>query len=548
MKDLKYIKLFEAFESIKLGKTLGFLNSNAKNIFLNELKQISKIFDFPISDFSDDMFEYLPFRSALRVNTNPKVSEREVCDYESEWIPGQFCSGGQVKRTWGKGFRIITCPKCKGSGLKPEKKIDGEVEIIKFWFDKDGNYVVKTGCDGIVRETNVQAKPFSRNIDDYEIGENLSYNKVRQLPHGTIILFARNGYSEEHQVISMVYHYSGRTYILQDEFDGTSPGDRNWDDFADYSWSIGYSTDFGSAKSLKLKVDKEEKEEEENPYDWNTNISIDSRRKQIMVSGGSVEDSIKKAHFSLILDLNKLKSLKYRPVSKTRIERELAKSGLELLKPENVKTANIERYMKTLASKFDVEKGIQEVTRILPRAFGFNNSFTFVLLSINISRLDSLVNNIKDFMISVDSEKEYYKDRVIRAVNEVYKVSEKFSINTNSTIDRTWKLIDVMEGEKREKISKYFEQYLEIGVILNEQLKSADIETISDFEFALSRLKSIRDILYDTRVRSLTHLRSIAEYLSNGNERNCFDYLSYVVDTYPNALEELKGIIKNIRL
>lgn len=544
MKDLKYIKLFEAFESIKLGKTLGFLNSNAKNIFLNELKQISKIFDFPISDFSDDMFEYLPFRSALRVNTNPKVSEREVCDYESEWIPGQFCSGGQVKRTWGKGFRIITCPKCKGSGLKPEKKIDGEVEIIKFWFDKDGNYVVKTGCDGIVRETNVQAKPFSRNIDDYEIGENLSYNKVRQLPHGTIILFARNGYSEERQVVSMVYHYSGRTYILQDEFDGTSPGDRNWDDFANCSWSIGYSDDFGSAKSLKLKVAKEEKEEE-NPYDWNTNISIDPRRNRIMHSGGSVEDNIKKAHFSLILDLNKLKSLKYKPVSQTRIERELTKSGLELLKPENVKTANIERYMKTLASKFDVEKGIQEVTRILPRALGFNNSFTFVLNSVNLSRLDSLVSNIRDFMIDTD---EYYKGRVIRTVNDIYKVSEKSSIDINTGINGVWKLIDAMEGEKKEKISKYFEQYLEIGVILNNQLKSADIETISDFEFAISRLKAIRDILYETRVRSLTYLRNISEYLFRGNAGGCLDYLSHVIENHPNALEELKGIIKNIRL
>ena len=68
MKKLKHIKLFEAFESVKLGKTLSFINSGAKSSFIDNLKNIASKYDFPISKFNDDMFQYLPFKSALRKN------------------------------------------------------------------------------------------------------------------------------------------------------------------------------------------------------------------------------------------------------------------------------------------------------------------------------------------------------------------------------------------------------------------------------------------------------------------------------------------------
>jgi hypothetical protein len=94
MKQLKHIKLFEAFESVKLGKTLSFINSSAKSTFIDNLKRIAKNYDFPISKFNDDMFQYLPFKSALRKNVDPpKPTEREVCKRESDWIPGEFCQG-----------------------------------------------------------------------------------------------------------------------------------------------------------------------------------------------------------------------------------------------------------------------------------------------------------------------------------------------------------------------------------------------------------------------------------------------------------------------
>ena len=153
MKQLKHIKLFEAFESVKLGKTLSFINSSDKSTFIDILKRIAKNYDFPISKFNDDMFQYLPFKSALRKNVDPpKPTEREVCKRESDWIPGEFCQGGRVKRTWGAHTRMTECPGCGGTGFKPEKKVAPEVQLLKFWFDKDGNYVTVTGCDGQINK------------------------------------------------------------------------------------------------------------------------------------------------------------------------------------------------------------------------------------------------------------------------------------------------------------------------------------------------------------------------------------------------------------
>jgi hypothetical protein len=136
-----------------LGKTLSFINSSAKSTFIDNLKRIAKNYDFPISKFNDDMFQYLPFKSALRKNVDPpKPTEREVCKRESDWIPGEFCQGGRVKRTWGSHTRMTECPGCGGTGFKPEKKVAPEVQLLKFWFDKDGNYVTVTGCDGQIRK------------------------------------------------------------------------------------------------------------------------------------------------------------------------------------------------------------------------------------------------------------------------------------------------------------------------------------------------------------------------------------------------------------
>ena len=54
---MKHLVLFEAFNSDILGKTLRFIDKQSRATFKYWLIEIGRILDFPISEFSDDLFE-----------------------------------------------------------------------------------------------------------------------------------------------------------------------------------------------------------------------------------------------------------------------------------------------------------------------------------------------------------------------------------------------------------------------------------------------------------------------------------------------------------
>jgi hypothetical protein len=150
MKDLKYIKLFEAFESVKLSKTLGFIDKRSRASFIEDIKSICRSHDFPVSKISDDLFEYLPFKKALEYHQDieelPCTATSESEYNSSIAIPGEKCENGKLKRTWGAGrVRVMTCPHCDGSGIEPFR---AKWKYVKFWFSVDKKYITKTATDG----------------------------------------------------------------------------------------------------------------------------------------------------------------------------------------------------------------------------------------------------------------------------------------------------------------------------------------------------------------------------------------------------------------
>jgi hypothetical protein len=154
MKDLKYIKLFEAFESVKLSKTLGFIDKRSRTLFIEDIKSICRSHDFPVSRISDDLFEYLPFNKALEYHQDieelPCTATSESEYNSSIAIPGAKCENGKLKRTWGAGrVRVMTCPHCDGSGIEPFK---AKWKYVKFWFNVNKEYVAKSATDGATHD------------------------------------------------------------------------------------------------------------------------------------------------------------------------------------------------------------------------------------------------------------------------------------------------------------------------------------------------------------------------------------------------------------
>jgi len=64
---MKYIEIFEKFESNKLSKVLGYISKNSREKFINELKKISIKFDFPMSELTDSSFSYLGFSESYKL-------------------------------------------------------------------------------------------------------------------------------------------------------------------------------------------------------------------------------------------------------------------------------------------------------------------------------------------------------------------------------------------------------------------------------------------------------------------------------------------------
>lgn len=147
MKELKHVKLYESFESEKLKKTLGFINKEYRNSVILLIRTVCNIIDYPYSELSDDLFEYLPFNAALKKDIKHEMPEPLKCDYESSWISGEFCQEGRVKRTWGSSTRMADCPNCNGKGLL-YPRVTYDHKLIKMWFSKEGQYILSTITDG----------------------------------------------------------------------------------------------------------------------------------------------------------------------------------------------------------------------------------------------------------------------------------------------------------------------------------------------------------------------------------------------------------------
>lgn len=562
MRNLKYLQLFEAFESQRLSKTLKFINQGARENFMESLNRISKRFDFPISKFNDDMFEYLPFKSALKKNVAPpKEPEKEVCNRESDWIPGDFCQGGRVKRTWGAHTRMTECPGCGGTGFKPLKKATPEVSIVKFWFDKDGNWVTVTGCDGIIRSQNTKKIKyvgsdlyhFSKDVNDYNKLRQIDFNELLGLSTGTIVNF-REPEEEEEYAVSMVLNDESKVFLLQNLFPGSSPEeyglDYDWKAYADCSWIVTSRANFGSAFLLEpkdKKVDNVKKEIKEFPqevaYEWNNFIDL---RYMQMSSHRDMEERLKNAHFAIILDINKLKESEFQKLSLTKSERELRKVGA-FLKPEDVKGANIERYMNLIVKKFDANKGLSELTKVLPRAFGYTNILTFILRGYNFNNLDSLITYLNSFM---QNPSDYNLNQVLYNLKSVYDSARDRSQNINKTTDSIWKLLDKGRGDKStdERAKKYFQTYLEISEFLFKKLSSEKIETLGDIELVMNKLRVIKQFIENTRFETLRRfVRYIAEYLGGSRPDYVIGYIYEALEDYTNAegeLEEFKRVIE----
>ena len=490
MRKLKYVKLFEAFESQKLAKTLKFVNKKTKSKFLEDLNSIVETIDFPISELSDKYFQYLPFKAALNLNQN---LEDAPCDatsdkaYPGYGVSGETCHDGMVARKWGTGVRRTKCTICGGTGLK--KKDSYPVKWVKFWFDKDGNYIKSTGVDGQIRGSSSDAKSGSKYVSikevEYVSDRNLTLTELMDLPTGSIVRIRINGTP----TFGVVFNHRGGCYIIQDKHQGSAPDTREWSSYGAYSWNISSSGDYSGTPELLVPREKDIDSDTVDPYSWNAPLKLGYTT--LVVGSGDVESSISGAHFAIVLDFLELSKSEFVKKSEISIKRsETKQDALAFKKDDVIKRENIQRYIDEISKKISISDDFKNFNMLIYRLLGLSYGGFYVLKGRNSGALSDLIDYTYKFMRSGDDE----YSRKSSYDSAVYLIKRYISSNIdyNSSISDSIKTMSVMlKGDDRKAV---LDKIIEINNTIANRIKEFPIENIEDMEVIFQKIRSIRSI------------------------------------------------------
>ena len=535
MKNLKYIQIFEAFESKILSKTLGYIETNDRNTFMERLKKLCKSIDFPLSKMSDEYFEYLPFKSAL---ARAAMTGDEPCEATSKSefpeyaVAGEKCTNGKIKRTWGARTRDVVCPVCGGSGVKPKKS---EVKLVKFWFTAEGKYVANTLVDGMIRSSRThtgRGGKFSTKLSDYTVGASVRDLDANTLSGGE---YASLTISGEDNVIAYIYKSGSRYYAIQDKHSGSTPDGSTWQRYGRYSWALGRG-EYDNMRLLTPKV-KIKEEEEVDPYTWNTGIDFSYRGINANTSA-DVKSQIKDAHFAIVFDFGKLRKSEFETTQDTKADREIAKKGSKLdpsQSDEEIKKRNIERYVNLLSQKLDISADIANCNRLITRSLG-HKSALYIVLSTNIySYLGSIIDYYIRFMsASEDRNKKIYADEIAEKTNDLFKNGMRRADVASDTIKG---LKSRIKGNSNE------ESYLQIldltqklSDVIYDNIKNYQINDIEDLEVVAQKISSIRNVLKSDRYGLSRYFGNVIEYIAAGREDRAYNHLN---DNYYTNVDEI---------
>ena len=559
MKNIKSFKLFEAFKSDKLSKTLAFINKDSKGKFLDQLKTIANKIDLPYSEYSDDYFQYLPFKKALKLNQNindAPCDAKSIDAFPEHSVPGAVCGGtGRLDRKWGRTVRNVVCPVCNGTGVKPKTTFD--IKWIKFWFSKDGEYVLTTATDGRIRTQSKttsnyvdQDANWSRNIDDYLETTSLTKSDIHSLPTGSYIKISLKNGSRVELLVGRIFKAdrpSSRTYIIQDSWDGSEPDFGAWQKFGRFSWVVADGNEYTGVPKLlipKSKYKLSEIDTEPNAYEWNNLLST---RRMSIEDDSNMDKKLTNAHFALVLDYLDLKKSEYKRGIQLKGERGEAKKGaLALVPVGDIKAENIERYLTTISKNLNISTDLSNMDLLLKRILGYSQMGYYILRGRNSGDLDSFITALYRFMSEKDPESaKYYYFTCKNILERVLSSNMLFNKEVSVSIESIKKTLN---EPSKQYLKPLFSKIEELNVFISDLIKNYKIETYEDVESLVVACSSIRSVWKSS---DRFKLRDI--YYSVDNIKPSYRFLSYFedineseVELYLSEMERFKKVVSRI--
>lgn len=533
---MKYIKLYEAFESEAITNTIKFLTKNIgqKNTdsFFDDIKRLMLQYDIPISRIKENDLEYIRVSKAIKVKNNEPVNNNWNIYCIKYWF------------SIDQGFLGKTCT---GNLTTPYVKIENDYSYKNKNFDEDQFNYIKN----------------SLRINKGKLSSVLNY-KILKTGDDVLVVLGDNN-NTNRIVIGKVFidTHNYATYVYNNYYsDGTSVyGEKP--DFADdytHTWRLGhlgrdenddnifhpdddhyrlhlYTKDNRQLRQ-EIKINKPKHKANladfNKPLDNSGNITDWTLNNQ-----GIIENVIEKADFAIIVYMDKLLSIPN--INTIKRDRTSARQGATALMSDyDIKQININNYTTKLVAKYGLHKDTEDFSKL--NKFVNNimcNKFVMfdLYLGNNMSSLNNLINQL--YNLVNEDDKEYYFNNIL----SVFKNSRENTTRYSSIYRNN---LDVILKSNDENLITIIKRFLNLGEKINNYIGNIDVENIHDIIMVKYKLKAIQGFLSDSKNKLATPYNDIMNTFdsSAGTMSRYVSYCDGATDEFEESMIKLNIIEK----
>lgn len=508
---MKYIKLFEAFESEVITNTIKFLTKklgqNSADDFLYSFKKLIKEYNVPISKIKEDDLEY--YRAAKAIKIKNKVPVDNKFDI--------YCI-----KYWFSLEKGLLGKTATGNLTTPYIKIKNDYYYKNENFDDDQ-------IENINSELGIKKGKLTSVLDykDLKTGDDV------------FVILGDNKNSEKVTIGKIFIDNETNSIFIynNDKSDGTSTYDKP-DFYQDYKYTwrlFRFNNDGPDDDHFKLhlytkdnrKLRQETKIEKNKhkanlgdfnkPLDTEGNICDWSIKNQ-----GIIENVIEKSDFAIVIYMDKL--LSKPTITSIHRNREAARKGATALMSDyDIKQLNIVNYTNKLVTKYGLNKDIEDFSKLnkLVNSIMCHKFIMFNLyLDKNMYSLNSIIDQLYYLVNGVDKEFDFnnvlrtFKNNRERTINvtEVYRINLGIILNSGN-----------------ENLITIIERFIHLGGKINKYIENIDVENIHDLIMIRYKLKAIEGFISDYKNKLATPYNDVINSFDSRSE-SMRRYVSYCED------------------
>jgi hypothetical protein len=479
---MKYLKLFEGFESNRISAILSFLhkklNKSNADKFLGDLTRLAKKYDFPLSTLSDKEIEYLPVNKALLIGKGEEAmnpSEIYAIKYWFSIEKGYLCQTG----VGNKEMKFGNYEQFLSSGESELTK--DHLEYLARQYNLTG-LIVPCDFDSLQSGDKVVMV-----CSDYFGGDN------RDLVYGEI-------YYDDTYNHYYIFSNNGRAEGSTPDTGYMLPGYR-------YAWSLGRPGDENDDHCMihkiivdnkPLRFNNDDIKEEPSESVWDFNLPLKNNPPVELETWQSKYNETfklaKEANFAIVLYLDDVlvKDISKDEISKER--KDMRKDALALMSNEDIKKANVKRYLEKLFYTLGIQKDKQELKNLNSVVKSTILGEYFLMLNYDssfISRLTDFIRALYKLMSKEDEE--YYFSSLV----DMFKKIKRKRLDQSTLYSRNIKYIKSLEVDNSDKVDEVLKRVLKIGKSVSDYFNDKEINTIEDLKSVQLQLRMILDLSQD---------------------------------------------------